>query len=342
MLIGIAGGAYSFIVPVFIGEFSSKEIRGVLLTLYQVFVKIGVVFVYSLGSTVSLFTLSASIISIVIIYTTCFMILPESPVFLVRKKELKKAENSIRVLRGKNYNASLEVLNLQKLNEEIELAPKKTFREEITKHETFKAFTIIIFLFFFFQMTGINAVISYTTTIFTEAGLTIEPSKATIILGIIQLIVTLSTAAFIDRFGRIFLLMTSFILSMLGLVGIGIFFILKERKTDVSCLSWLPLPSLCLFTGGFHAGLASVPFVLVGEIFSSDAKKIIAPFAQTMNFVMSTMIGVLFPFLTSSIGTGTTFLMFAGFCFVGLLFTVLVIPETKGKSLSEIQSLLRN
>lgn len=336
MLIGVAGGAYSFNIPAFIGECSS------LLTLYQVFVKVGVVFVYSLGSVVSLFTLAVITATIVVLYTVCFMFVPESPVFLVRQREFEKAENSIRILRGKHFNANLEVTNLKKLDEQRDLAHIKSFTEELTKRETFKAFVIIVCLFFFFQMTGLSAVISYTTTIFTEAGLAIDPSLATIFLGVMQLIVTLSTAAFVDRFGRVFLLTISFILSMLGLIGIGVFFVLKEREAAIlEHLKWLPLPALCLFTGGVHAGLASVPFVLVGEIFSSEAKKIVAPFSQTMNYVMSTVIGILYPFLATTIGTGSTFLMFAGFCFVGLVFTILVIPETKGKSLSEIQLILR-
>lgn len=199
----------------------------------------------------------------------------------------------------------------------------------------------MIIMCVFFQMSGINAVIFYTTTIFIEAGVTMDPSIATIILGAVQAAATLSTVAFVDRFGRVFLLKVSFAMMIFSLIGIGTFFTFKTSgAVNIEYINWLPLPSLCLFCVGFSAGLGSVPFILLGEFFSDDAKKIIAPFAQTMHNVMTFVIGLLYPALVNSIGSGPTFFMFAVFCFFGLLFTVLVIPETKGKSLEEIQTLL--
>lgn len=341
LLIGLAGGAYCYNIPVFVGELASKEIRGLLLTLYQVSVKIGVVSIYMLGSTFDLFTLNIICASWLIIYTTVFLFLPETPVFLVRNNEIDKAEKSIKQLRGKYYDAKLEISELQTLSEEASKAPKSSFSVEFKKRETFKAFVIIIFIFFFFQMSGINAVIVYTTSIFIDAGVTMDPSVATIILGIVQVFATLATAAFVDRFGRVFLLITSFTMMIFGHFGIGTYFYLKDTQSELLAdYDWLPLPSLSIFVIGFSLGMGPVPFILLGEIFSNDAKKVIAPIAQTMSFVMAFIIGLIYPALITTIGTGFTFFMFAGFCFMGLLFTIFVIPETKGKSLAEIQVLL--
>ena len=300
--------------------------------------KLGVVLVYTLGSITSLFVLNIICGSVAVIYTICFTFIPETPAFLIRNGKVDKAEKSIKLLRGENYDAKQEISYAQKAYDEALNAPKSSFLIEFKKRATFKAFVIIILLFVFFQMSGINAVIFYTTTIFIEAGVQMNPSLATIILGVVQVLSTLLTAAFIDSFGRVFLLTTSFSLMIIGHIGFGVFFLIR----DIQVISWLPLPSLCLVCIGFSAGLGSVPFILLGEIFSGDAKKVIAPFAQTMNFVMSFMIGILYPALVSMIGTGLTFFMFAGFCIVGLLFTIFFIPETKGKSLQEIQSLLSN
>lgn len=310
------------------------------MTLFQVLVEAGVLFVYTLAPLVDLLTLNMICGSLLIAYTIGFMFLPESPVYLVRKNQFNKAEKSIKLLRGKKYDAQSEVLECIELMNQDAKALESSIAEEFKKPETMKAFIIIICVFFFFQMSGINAVIFYTTSIFIEAGIDINPSTATIITGFVQVISTLSTAAFVDRFGRVFLLKLSFSLMILGLLSFATFFYAKSW-TDFN-LDWMPLPSLCIFVIGFSSGMGPVPFVLLGEIFSNDAKKFIAPFAQTMIFLLSFMIGLIYPVLVSIIGTGLTFFMFTGFCVAGLLFTIFVIPETKGKSLSEIQTLLRS
>lgn len=342
LLIGMAGGVYCFSIPIFIGEIASKEIRGFLLTLFQVFVKLGVVFAYTLGSWADLFVLNIVSASLVLIFTISFMFIMETPSFLIRKGQLDKAEKSIKLLRGAAFNAQIEIHDYQESIEKASKAPESSIFAELRKRETIKAFIIICCIFVFFQMSGINAVTFYTITVFIEAGITMDPATATIILGLVQVLSTLATIGIVDRFGRVFLLKISLAMIIVGLTGIGMFFHLKNTEsTYFEAVSWLPLTSLCTFVIAFSVGMGPVPFVLLGEIFSSDAKRVIAPIAQTMNFVMSFAIGLSFPALASSIGIELTFFIFAGFSVIGLVFVTCVIPETKGKSLDEIQSLMR-
>ena len=338
---GFSTGALAFNLPVYIGEFSSKEIRGILLTLYQVFVKSGVVFVYTLGHFCNVLTMNVISASILVCYAISFIFMPETPTFLVRHQKYDKAEKAVKILRGSQYNAKSEIFELQRFHELAAKAPKSSFIIEMKKKSTQKAFIIIVFMFFFFQMTGINSIVFYTTTIFIEADISLEASIASIILGIIQVLMSMTTMLFIDKFGRVLLLKISFAIMTVGQAGIGTFFLLKEHEVAfLDHLGWLPLTSLSIFSIGFASGMATIPFILLGEIFSDEAKKIVAPFAQTMNFVTSSAIGFLFPILFKNIGAGCTFYIFAGSCLLGLIFTTFFLPETKGKSLAEIQSML--
>lgn len=343
LLVGIAGGAYSYNLPVFIGELSSKEIRGVLLTFYQAILKSGVVLSYTLSFFVELYTLHTICLSILAVYFVGLLFLPESPTYLVRKKQLVKAERSIRILRGKNFDPTAEIAELQQVHEKALNSQKSSFMNEIKKRSTSRAFFLVVTMFFFFQMSGINPIIFYTTSLFIEAKVSMDPAVATIILGCSQVLMTLSTMIFIDKFGRRFLMKVSFSIMCLGQIGIGTYFLLKERDSAISdTLGWLPLVALIVFSLGFSFGMASVPFILLGEIFSNEAKKVIAPIAQTMNFAISSVIIVLYPTFVKTIGAGYTFYGFAAFCFLGLLFTIFIQPETKGKSLAEIQKLLES
>lgn len=341
LLIGIAGGAYAFNLPVFVGEISSKEIRGVLLTFYQAILRSGVVVAYTLSYFVELFTLHTICLIILALYFVGFLLLPESPTYLVRKKQFDKAERSIRTLRGKSFDPTAEIFELRQIHEKTSKAQKSSFLHEIKKRSTLKAFFIVVAMFLFFQMCGISPIIFYTTSLFIEANVSMDPAVATIILGCSQVAMTFLTMIFIDKFGRRFLMKVSFSVMFLGLIGIGTYFQMKENYSEVTqSFGWLPLVALIIFSLGFSFGMASVPFIILGEIFSNEAKKIIAPIAQTMYFATSSVIVLLYPTVVRTIGAGYTFYGFAGFCFLGLLFTIFIQPETKGKSLAEIQKLL--
>ena len=205
---------------------------------------------------------------------------------------------------------------------------------------TLRAFIIIISLAFFFQMTGINAIVFYSTTIFIEAGVQLDPQICTVITGCAQIIGTLFATVFVDRLGRKIILICSMVLMFVSLIGIGVFFSIKDASSSVDNLGWLPVTSLSVFIIAFSGGMGPIFYVLLGELFSNDAKDVVAPIGQVLNFALTFVIGLVFPFLTEAIGTGTTFYAFAGFAVCAFLFTVFFIPETKGKSLYEIQVLL--
>lgn len=338
---GIGTGAYITNIPVYIGEISSKEIRGFLLTLFQSSVDLGVLCVSILGWVLDLFTLNCIICLLVVVYPIGFLFLPETPFFLVGKGKKDDAEKALKKLRGNGHDTENELNEMQKAYEEASKALKTSFLQEIRKKATFKAFVIVIVLFIVFQMSGINAVMFYATTIFIDSGISLNPFLASIILSCIEVCATIFSASIVDRFGRVALLKASLILSFSGLMGIGTFFVLKTFDIIVGdFLSWLPLPSLCIFVFGFSIGLATVPFILLGEVFSDEAKKAIGPLGQTINNLMSVAIAILFPALVGIIGAGFTFFIFAGFIFFGFLFTVIFVPETKGKTLMEIQIIL--
>jgi MFS transporter, SP family, major inositol transporter len=86
--------------------------------------------------------------------------------------------------------------------------------------------------------------------------------------------------------------------------------------------------------------MGPVSYILLGELFSQEAKAYVAPIGQVVNFLLTFTIGLTFPMLTAAIGIGPTFFIFSGFCMLGLLFTIFIIPETKGKSMIEIQNIL--
>lgn len=127
------------------------------------------------------------------------------------------------------------------------------------------ALIISLALMLFQQFSGINAVIFYAQSIFEAAGSTLDPALCTIIVGVVQVIMTVASALLIEKAGRRILLLQSSIMMGICLVVLGIYFSLKENKTDVSNISILPLASVVLFIVCFSLGFGVRKVKLIGE-----------------------------------------------------------------------------
>jgi facilitated trehalose transporter len=194
-------------------------------------------------------------------------------------------------------------------------------------------------MFFFLQVTGMNAVGFYATSIFQNSGININPLLATCIIGLFQLVFVLASAFLIDKCGRKILLFLSFTLMAIGMFGMAAYFNFKHFFVS-NDLHWLPLLFLCIFTAGFAVGAGPIPFVLTGELFSQSAKRILAPSTQIVYFFMAFVVTRVFVTMVVNVGAHVAFYMFGGFCVLGFIFVAAVLPETKGKSFNEIQKLL--
>lgn len=102
-------------------------------------------------------------------------------------------------------------------------------------------------------------------------------------------------------------------------------------------LVWLPLTSLCIFLVAFSIGYGPIPWLMLSEIYSKDYNAIASPISAAFNWMLAFTITATFGYLTDAIGTGPTFWMFAGLSFVGILFNIFVVIETKAKTIAEIQ-----
>ncbi|KAJ8894780.1 hypothetical protein PR048_000087 [Dryococelus australis] len=168
-----------------------------------------------------------------------------------------------------------------------------------------------------------------------EAGSELAPSTASIIIGVIQVIASFISTLVVDRAGRRIMLMASH--SVMGICSIilGIYFHIKE---DVPNIGWLPLASLCVYIVLFSFGVGPIPWLMVGELFPAQIKGAASSIACLVNWLLSFIVTKFFSDLLTSIGPDYTFWMFGVILCVGTLFVFFIVPETKGKTLEEIQS----
>lgn len=129
----------------------------------------------------------------------------------------------------------------------------------------------------------------------------------------------------------------------LSMVALGAFFFIKETYEEedpdrVAALGWLPLTSLILFIAAFGVGAGPMPWLMFGEILPARVKGPGSSVATFTNWFLAFVVTLTFVDIQEAIGSSGAFWMFGGFCVLGILFTIFVLPETKGKSPEQIQA----
>lgn len=168
-------------------------------------------------------------------------------------------------------------------------------------------------------------------------------SVCTVIVGVVQVIATCVSAAVVDKMGRKILLLVSASVMALCTIALGVYFFLMDKDQDsVADLGWLPLTSLIVFIIMFSFGYGPVPWLMMGEIFDPSFKSIACGINGTTNWTLAFIVTAVYGPLNKAIGGGPVFWIFSGLTLSGLAFVIFAVTETKGKSLAEIQEIMKS
>ena len=332
---GISVGLlYSNVIPIYLSEIASAKIRGIITILSSVFIKVGVLYVYSVGPFVTIAQMAWMNLIPLALFILLFVWMPESPYFLLSTKNFESAHKSLAKLRGhKDVNEELQLISAAiKPSAENSSSMKMLFNRS-----NIRSFIIIFVLQLAQHFCGCIPVMAYSEIIFSQIeNSLLTASESNIILGVIMLVSAIVCSFIIDRFGRRPLLLYSALALAISNISLATYFELKQQQINITNLAWLPTTALMVMVTGFGLGFSTVIFVLMGEIFpkqiKSGANAIIGVCAVAVG------IGVLkgFQFYSDNYGYNVSFWVFS-FCSVLVVpFVWFMVPETKGKSLALI------
>ena len=154
-------------------------------------------------------------------------------------------------------------------------------------------------------------------------------------------VMTIVSSVIIDKLGRKPLLFASGLVMGIMCAIVGVFFFLKNyEKQDVTSIGWLPLTCVCIFIIMFSIGFGPIPWMYMAEIFPPEIKGPACSIASMFNWVCTFLITFFFSSVSSAIGSYSVFWIFAGISLLGAAFIIVFVPETKGRSLDEVQRVL--
>ncbi|XP_018563927.1 facilitated trehalose transporter Tret1-like [Anoplophora glabripennis] len=337
-LAGAIDGLSFIAVPMYLGEIAEPKIRGLLSSVCPVSIVFGILLINVLGTYLPLDTTAfiSTILPLLLLITFPWM--PESPYFYLMKGNEEEARKSLQIFRGVE-DVTVELNRISSAVKEQQ-ENKGSFLDLFRVNSNRKAIFITLGLRTVQQLTGTTVIIFYCKTIFKEAG-GFSPSLSTIIYFSVQLVLAVVSSIVVDLCGRKPLLITSIIGTALSLLAHATYLYLQKIGYDTTEYNFVPLAALLCFVVTFSIGLQTVPLLIMGEIFPTNVKA----FALcTMDIYYSVFVTCMSKFFhwSKGIGMHVPFFTFTGCCVLGLIFILLYVPETKGKTLEDIQDELHD
>lgn len=330
---GIGVGASSVTAPVYISEISPPEMRGRLVAMFQFNIVLGILVSYFSNYLIGAGDTSWRwMLGVQAFPSFLFLILlryvPESPRWLVLKRnKIKEAKQILNIINPFTQEEVLKNIQQNNADEKAMGATDKLF----TQKNKFPVFLAIIFAVFN-QVSGINAIIYYAPRIFEMTGLKEDASLlSTVGIGAVNLIFTLIAINFIDKMGRKkLMLIGSFgLIATLGLVAYTFY---TENFGGIAITVYL-----LVYIAFFAFSQGAVIWVFISEIFPNHVRAKGQTLGSFTHWIMAALIAFSFPALTEKLGGGNTFLFFSIMMIIQLLFVWKIMPETKGRSLEQLE-----
>jgi MFS transporter, SP family, galactose:H+ symporter len=339
-LVGVGIGVASMLTPLYLAEISPANDRGAIVSLNQLCITGGILVSYLVGFALAgvgdgwRWMLALGALPGVIL-SAGMLVLPESPRWLAGHGRIGHAEEVLRQLRGAaDVSDELNSLRIDVLRADRRVSGVS----QLLAPRLRRPLVIGIGLAMFQQITGINTVIYFAPTIFQSAGLSSAATSilATAGVGAVNVIMTIISIRLIDTLGRRQLLFWS-----LGGMAATLFVLAGAFFVGTSGqLAWIAVVSVATFVGFFAIGLGPVFWLLIAEIFPLDMRGRAMSLATVANWVFNLAVSVTFLNLVGAVGSSGAFLVYAVLSVAALVFIAMMVPETKGRSLEQIEASL--
>ncbi|XP_028133153.2 facilitated trehalose transporter Tret1-like [Diabrotica virgifera virgifera] len=341
VLSGIAVNMAFVAAPCYIAEIADQKIRGFLSSVIYLMALIGILIIYTTGPFLPYYIPPIIAICLLVVELVVFSMLPETPYYLLFSGQEEAAIRSIKFYRSSG-SVEKELAAIKAAVERQEFDTDKGGIKDILTVKSYrKSLLIMTVLNSAQQFSSINIILMNMHLILESAGsIYLEPSTTAIVFAAIMFLAASLASGTVDKFGRKKLLYISSILTGLCLLTLAIYFHIKNAGYEYNHVSWVPLVAVMVYAFVFKYGLGMVPIVITAEIFAPKIKTLGMAFVDGVYDFSSIIAITLYNYLKDIYGIHIPFYLFSACSFLTSFYIIFFIPETKGKTLDQIQLML--
>lgn len=335
-LSGVGVGGSCVVGPMYISEISSVNLRGTMGSFFEFGIYLGVGVAATVGAYVNYFNLTLVIGALMAVLTATAVFLPESPTHLIKMNDREAAKKALGFYRNANYDTSKD---LDAIQEEVTAISKANYRwyDLFKSKATRRGLVSSLGLTAFQQLSGVSAIITYAVQIFQEADTSIDPYVSSVIIAYIEVIsafVVVFTMELMDRRSYLYISTIGICVSH---ICFGAYFQCKNCGIVLPLMDYIPLTCFASFAIFYAVGMGPVPWMMNGELYSIEAKGPAGGLIMTLAWTEISVATKTFPTLIGMLGPAAMF-YFCGMCSgIFVFYIMLFIPETRGKTLQQIQ-----
>ncbi|XP_044737103.1 facilitated trehalose transporter Tret1-like [Chrysoperla carnea] len=323
--------------PAYIGEISEPSSRGILSTCIMISYNLGAVITLYFGYVLPLKTYPLYCLPAPFIMFILFLFMPQSPSYLVSKGKVEEAKKQLEVIRDSDICEEFADI---KTSIENDVNVFANFLNLFRVRANIRATYIIFMTVFIWHCSGFIIMAIYLHTIILEAQIKLPETTSIVIYSLVQVLSGIASTFFVDRYGRKPLLYISCTGTAVCLCALGTFFFFKNMNYNVESVTILPLIALILYVFFVSIGLCNIPIVYTSELFAYNMKNYAGALFSLSYNLFGLGANYLFLVLTKHWGMHVLFWTLSVATLFGVLVTYIWLPETKNKSIIEIQNYL--
>jgi len=348
IVIGFGIGAAAVVAPMYIAEMAPPAIRGALISFDQLAITIGILVAFLVDLAFAAAGMgwrpmfAVAVIPSVILGVGIFL-LSDTPRWLASKGRWEEARRALERVIGPG-ETERELGEIRQSLEEEKAATWSERVRDLLRPGLRWALIVGVGLAILQQFVGINTVIYYAPTIFRYAGFKSDVTAivATSVVGVVNVLSTVVAIFLVDRLGRRALLIIGSAGMMITLAAIGIVFTAITDPTKAGSLGYVILACVILYIVAFAISMGPVFWIMSAELFPNRLRATGASLSTVANWAANLLVSLTFLSLLNAAGKGPTFWIYAFMALLTLLFVWFIVPETKGKTLEQIETYWRS
>lgn len=341
LILTITISAGTIVVPTYVSEISEIQNRGFLGTAVAISKTVGQLYTFLLAPVTNFRTFCLCCAAPLLLHILISFFTQESPVFLFIKGDPARANISLKKLRRNKIPIELEEEIKEKQNMLQTKQTVSSYKNLFQSSAGRKAFFLSLMIRDTSSLSGIYIIVSFLSKLLNEAGSKLSGDTLAIFTVLLKIVSGIICSCIVDRVGRKVLLLLGSFLCSVSMFGLAIYFFCKENNIDIpDNLRLLPVICILVFVASYTLGLGGVPYTVVSEILPDELRAIGTGIIFFISNSLLLIVAFTYPLISHYLGSYYFLFLFSFCTFVNCILIYIFLPETRGKSFSQIRKML--